>query len=213
MSEEMPDGIKPLAATVEGVVLDIGPGSGTQLHLFNPSKITKMYGIEPAVDLHAELLRNAEKAGLGDKYVAVAAGAEPNSMIPALAKLNVLQSMEKGSSGVFDTIVCIRVLCGVPHQEETIEGLYRLLKPGGRLVVCEHVAQPYPKGGDIVAKIMQKLFMLSGWSFLVGCCLDRDTEKVLKDVAGPDGWKEVKLKFLGHQAAIPYIVGELFKRD
>lgn len=212
MSEEMPEGIKPLARAVEGVVLDVGPGSGTQSYLFDASKITKMYGVEPATDLHAELLRNAEKAGLGDKYVAIAAGAEPHSLIPALAKMNLLQGSERSSSGIFDTIVCIRVLCGVPNQEETVEGLYRLLKPGGRFVVCEHVAQPYPEGGDIFAKFFQKLYMFAGWSFwLGGCCLDRDTEKVLRMVAGPNGWKDVKLKFLGPQAAIPYIVGELIR--
>jgi len=211
MSEEMPDGTIPLIATTQGTVLDVGPGSGTQLHLFDASKITKMYGVEPAIDLHAELLRNAEKTGLGGKYEAIVAGAEPSSLIPALAKKNLLQSPEKGS-GIFDTIVCIRVLCGVPHQEETAEGLYRLLKPGGRLLIVEHVVQPHPKGGDIVAKVMQRLYMLLGWSFFLGgCCLDRDTEAVLRKVAGPDGWKEVKIKFLGRQAAIPYIVGELVK--
>jgi SAM-dependent methyltransferase len=212
MSEDMPDGTIPLIATTAGTVLDVGPGSGTQLHLFDASKITEMYGVEPAIDLHAELLRNAEKNGFGGKYKAIAAGAEPNSLIPALAKLSLLQGSDKGSSGIFDTIVCVRVLCGVPHQEETAEGLYRLLKPGGRLLIVEHVVQPHPKGGDLIAKIMQRLYMLLGWSFLLGgCCLDRDTEAVLRKVAGPDGWKEVKINFLGRQAAIPYIVGELIK--
>jgi SAM-dependent methyltransferase len=210
MSEQMPEGTIPLIATSQGTVLDVGPGSGTQLHLFDASKITKMYGVEPAADLHAELLRNAEKVGLGGKYEAIVGGAEPDSLIPALAKKNLLQSSKKGSAGVFDTIVCIRVLCGVPHQEETAAGLYRLLKSGGRLLIVEHVVQP--KGGDIIAKFMQGLFMLLGWSFLLGgCCLDRDTEATLRKVAGPDGWKEVNIKFLGHQAAVPYIVGELTK--
>jgi SAM-dependent methyltransferase len=210
MSEQMPEGTIPLIATTQGTVLDVGPGSGTQLHLFDASKITKMYGVEPAADLHAELLRNAEKAGLGGKYEAIAAGAEPDSLIPALAKKNLLQSPEKGSSGIFDTIVCIRVLCGVPNQEETAAGLYRLLKPGGRLLLVEHVVQPH--GGDFIAKFMQRLFMFLGWSFLLGgCCLDRDTEAVLRRVAGPDGWKDIKLKFQGHQAAVPYIVGHLTK--
>jgi len=209
MSEEMPEGTVPLIATARGTVLDVGPGSGTQLRLFDASKIIKIYGVEPAVDLHAELLRNAEKAGLAGKYEAIAGGAEPSSLIPALARKNLLQNPEKG---LFDTIVCIRVLCGVPHQEETIDGLYRLLKPGGRLLLCEHVVQPYPNGGDFVAKRFQQLFMLLGWWFwLGGCCLDRDTAQIVQKVAGDGGWKEVKLNFLGRQEAIPYIVGELVK--
>ncbi|KAF2433142.1 S-adenosyl-L-methionine-dependent methyltransferase [Tothia fuscella] len=212
MSEEMPEGTIPLIATAQGVVLDIGPGSGTQLHLFDPSKVTKVYGVEPAADLIPELIRNAEKAGLGTKYEAIVAGAESISLIPALAKRNLLHNPEKGSTGIFDTIVTIRVLCGVPHNEETAAGLFRLLKPGGRLLVVEHVVQPYPKGGDFIAKRMQQLYMLFGWWYwLGGCCLDRDTEQILRKVAGKDGWKEVNLKFLGRQHAIPYIVGELVK--
>jgi len=212
MSNDMPPGTVDLLASCSGMVLDVGPGSGTQLKYFDPSKITEMYGIEPAVDMHAELKRNAEKAGLGGKYKIINAGAEPQSLIPALAKKNLLKTSEKSGAGIFDTIACVRVLCGVPNQEETAEGLYRLLKPGGRLIVCEHVLQPYPNGGDIIAKIMQRFYMIVGWSFwLGGCCLDRDTDRVLRKVAGPEGWEKTKVEKLNMYAAIPYIVGEYVK--
>jgi SAM-dependent methyltransferase len=212
MSSEMPPGTAELVASCKGVVLDVGPGSGTQLHLFDAIKITKIYGIEPAVDLHPELLKNAVKSGLKGKYEAIAAGAEPQSLIPALAKANILKTSTKNGAGVFDSIVCIRVLCGVPTPEETAEGLYRLLKPGGRLIVCEHVKQPYPNGGDLIASLMQKLYMLVGWSFwLGGCCLNRETDEILREVAGPGGWREAKVMRMQTYAAIPYIVGEYVK--
>lgn len=212
MSEEMPLGTVEMTATASGLVLDIGPGTGTQLHLFIPSKVQKIYGAEPAVDMHGELRRNAEQCLLGDKYEILAAGAEPSSLVPALAKRNLLGTSSQVGQGVFDTILSLRALCGVPNQEETAEGLYRLLKPGGRLLLCEHVKQPYPKGGDLIAAVMQRLYMLVGWKFwLGGCCLDRDTEAVLMKVAGPNGWKEVKLNHLQNYAAIPYIVGEMVK--
>lgn len=212
MSSEMPPGTVELVASCKGVVLDVGPGSGTQLKLFNPNAITKIYGVEPAVDMHPELIKNAEKYGLKGKYEAIAAGAEPQSLIPALAKRNLLKTSEKNEAGIFDSIACIRVLCGVPSPEETVEGLYRLLKPGGCLVVCEHIKQPYPNGGDFIASLFQKFYMLIGWSFwLGGCCLDRDTDQILRKVAGPDGWSEVKVNYMQTYAAVPYIVGEYVK--
>ncbi|QDS73665.1 hypothetical protein FKW77_002612 [Venturia effusa] len=212
MSSDMPSGTAQLVASCKGVILDVGPGSGTQLKLFNPAAITQIYGVEPAVDLHPGLLSNAKKYGLEGKYEVIHAGAEPQSLLPALAKRNLLKSSENGASGVFDTIVCIRVLCGVPSPEETAEGLYRLLKPGGRLIVSEHVKQPYPNGGDLIASLLQRFYMLVGWSFwLGGCCLDRETDRTLRKVAGPDGWSEIKVNRLDGYSTIPHIVGEYVK--
>lgn len=212
MSLEMPPGTVELVAAASGLVLDLGPGTGTQLHLFTPSKITMIYGVEPAVDMHPELKRAADKCLLGEKYQILAAGAEPESLIPALAKKNLLGAGEKEGSGVFDTIVSLRVLCGVPDQEETARSLYRLLKPGGRLILCEHVKQTYPDGGDLIAWFIQKVYMALGWKFFLGgCCLDRNTVAVLDKVAGPDGWKEINVKCVNPCAAVPHIVGEMVK--
>lgn len=212
MSEEMPPGTVELVESASGVVLDLGPGTGTQLHLFTPSRITKVYGAEPAIDMHAELRRAANKAQLGEKYEILAAGAEASTLVPALAKQGVLGKSDRSSEGIFDTIVSLRALCGVPDQEETAAGLYQLLKPGGRLLLCEHVKSQFPGRGDPFGLLMQKVYMLAGWKFwLGGCCLDRDTEAVLRKVAGPNGWKEVRLNQLQAYAAIPYIVGEFVK--
>lgn len=212
MSSDMPPGTAELVASCKGVVLDVGPGTGTQLKLFNPEAITIIYGVEPAVDMHSKLLKNAERYGLKTKYEVAGAGAEPQSLIPALEKRNLLKMGEKNSAGIFDSIACIRVLCGVPSPEETADGLYRLLKPGGRLVICEHVKQPYPNGGDFIASLFQRFYMLIGWPFwLGGCCLDRDTDQMLRKVAGPDGWSEINVNYSQTHAAVPYIMGEYLK--
>jgi len=218
MSAEMPAGTTELMNSASGTVLDVGPGTGTQMHLFDPSKIIKMYGVEPAVDMHPELRTNAEKHGFKGKYEIIAAGAEVTSLIPALAKEGLLLKFKDGSyecAGVFDTIICCRVLCGVPEEAETVEGLYRCLKPGGRMLVYEHVVNPWPDGGSPVAAFLQRIYMLMGCSFwLGGCCLDRDTEKILRDVAMEDGgWEKVQIKLLGSWTTMPFIVGELVKKN
>lgn len=221
MSVEMPGPIDNLLSNVSGVVLDIGPGSGEMLSRFNPSKITTMYGAEPAADLHPGLLRNAEKAGFKGKYKSLLCGGEPESLIPALAKSGVLepsysdvtrgqQRPKQDEEGIFDEIMCIRVLCGVPHPQDTIRGLYGLLKPGGRLVVCEHVVNPWRTEGWILARLAQTVFTLLGWPFFMGGCeLQRKTGQYLKD-AGE--WESVKLQYMEPRTVIPFLVGELRKK-
>lgn len=224
MSEDMPPRLTSLLGTVQGVVLDVGPGSGEQLHHFDPKKITKVIGAEPATELHPSLRIAALRVGFsvreestgGDgcgEYIPVAAGAEAESLIPALAKMGLLDgtsATSAGGDGVFDEIVCVRSLCGVPHQAETIQSLYRLLKPGGRIVLYEHVRQDY----NLLAKIMQTIFAWMGWRFFMGGCeLDRPTGRTLVDAAGKDGWSEVKLDVLAEYAALPYIIGYLVKRS
>lgn len=212
MSVEMPGPLTELLSACEGVVLDIGPGSGELLSRFDATRITAMYGAEPAEDLHPGLLKNAHNKGFGDKYNALLCGAEPESLIPALHKSGILQISGRAglaSDGVFDEICCLRVLCGVPHPQETINGLYSLLKPGGRMVICEHVASPWRTEGSMLARAMQIVYTLLGWPFFMGGCeLQRHTPDFLKE-AGE--WDKFELKYYGPKDAIPFVVGELVK--
>ncbi|KAF2497889.1 S-adenosyl-L-methionine-dependent methyltransferase [Lophium mytilinum] len=211
MSLEMPGNLDELLQTVHGTVLDVGPGSGEQLTRFDASKVDIMYGAEPGIDLHPGLLRSAEKTGFGGKYKALHCGGEPESLIPALAKASVFK--DGASQGVFDEVVCVRVLCGVPRPEETIQGLYRLIKPGGRLIFCEHVINPWRDDGAILARLFQAIYALLGWKFFMGgCTVDRNTKQYLLDAAGKEGWEEVHLESVDPTTAIPFIVGYLVKR-
>lgn len=207
LSREMALDTVELLGSVRGTVLDLGPGSGTQVQHFTPSQITVAYGIEPAVDLHRPLLAAAEQRGFDGTYKPVAAGAEPESLLPALAKAGVIG---EGRTEVFDEIVCIRVLCGVPRPEEVTKGLYRLLKPGGRLVVSEHVVNPWQtKQGSIVGRGLQIFYHLLGWRFWAGgCCLDRDTETILRK-AGT--WSKVSFQRANSWSVIPQMVGYMIK--
>lgn len=213
MSAEMPGPIFFLLSRCTGVVLDIGPGSGELLSHFDPRIIRVVYGAEPAEDLHPALRENARKSGLEGKYKALICGAQPESLIPALHKSGVLDiSGKKGlaEDGIFDEICCVRVLCGVPHPELTIKNLYSLLKPGGRMVVCEHVVSPWRTEGSVLARFMQLVYTLMGWPFLMGGCeLQRHTERFLRD-AGE--WDRFDLEYLGAKDAIPFVVGELIKK-
>lgn len=207
------DTLIDLLHSADGVVLDIGPGQGSVIRRFDASKITRAYGPEPAEDMHAQLQENIDKAGLHDKYTILSSGAEPATLLPALARAGVITSAHgSASAGIFDTIVSTRVLCGVPAQADTAALLHRLLKPGGRLIVSEHVASPWPHEGLFVGWAVQQLYWLLGWNFWMGGCeINRDTVGVLGRAAGPDGWKSVDLQWADAWTSVPFVVGVLTK--
>lgn len=128
-----------LEKSARGVCLDIGPGTGQWLYLFqradNPD-ITKIYGIEPNLALHKSLRENAKNAGLDDIYEVIGCGAEE------------LQTKGGIKPGTIDTIITVQCLCSIPTPQIIIKELYPLLKPGGRWLVFEHIKTKYQ--GDFI---------------------------------------------------------------
>lgn len=213
-AQDTPPSISSVLSQSKGLILDVGPGYGHQLFRFsNVNGIKLIYGVEPGHSLHNNLALAAKNAGLEGKYKIIGTGAEPEFMMPALVQDGVIKVQ---GDAVFDEIVCLRVLCGVTKPKETIEGLYGLLKPGGRMVVFEHVVNSgdSQKGGSYFSSILQQLYMFVGWKFwLSGCELNRDTAMLLMDAAKVDGgWEEVKLELLDGWGVVPHIAGYLVKK-
>jgi ubiquinone/menaquinone biosynthesis C-methylase UbiE len=42
----------------------------------------------------------------------------------------------------FDTLICTCSLCSIPHHDQAVAEAKRVLRPGGRLVLLEHVRSP-----------------------------------------------------------------------
>jgi len=122
-------------------VLEIGPGSGNQLSRYDRSKVERIYGVEPNVDLHAALRATIKECGLSDVYTIVPCGVEDGEV---LRKYGV-----EGES--VDTVLSVQVLCGVPRPEVVVKELYRFLKPGGQMIVYEHV-----RSDDFVSRSVQR---------------------------------------------------------
>lgn len=197
------------------MVLDVGPGSGTIIRHFDSAEksISKVYGAEPCVELHPLLRKNAGLTALGRdaKYETLLADAMGPSIARELKRVGVVGSVDDAVE-VFDTIVCVRVLCSVPDLDATIADLWKLLKPGGKLLVCEHIVNPWRKSeGSMIARVVQSLYMLIGWSYFVGdCSLTRDIEGALR--AGEKRWKSVELGRYFGRAVFCYVTGVLVKR-
>ena len=213
-ADDIHENLPPVLAESKGLILDVGPGSGEQVKRFtHPEKITAIYGVEPGVSLHAKLREKAKLAGLGDKYHVLSATADMNSMLPALIKEGVVKEGKTSSQDLqlFDEIVCLRVLCGVPDQAASVADLYSLLKPGGRFVVFEHVLNEK----NLVARSAQRLYMLLGWKFLMGgCCLDRTTINTFLQVAEAKdgGWAKVQTQDMDDFGPTIHVLGILTKK-
>lgn len=139
---ELETDVPKLVAEAHGTVLEVGPGSGNQLPRYDTSKIERIYGVEPNVNLHDALRSNIKKHGLSDAYTIVPCGLED------LDKLREYGIKPES----IDTVVSVQVLCSVPRPAALVKDLYRLLRPGGKLVVYEHV-----KSQDYISHSVQRM--------------------------------------------------------
>lgn len=55
--------------------------------------------------------------------------------------------------GTMDTVTSVKVLCSVPRPAALVKDLYRLLKPGGQMIVYEHV-----KSEDYMSQLVQRMY-------------------------------------------------------
>ena len=135
--------VPDLVAEASGIVLELGPGIGSQLPRYDTSKISKIYGVEPNVDLHESLRASIKASGLIDIYEIVPCGIED---VVELKKHGIVL-------GSMDTVLSVQVLCSVPDPDEMLRRLYALLKPKGQLIVYEHV-----KSKDLISSVVQSKF-------------------------------------------------------
>jgi hypothetical protein len=126
--EGLSTSVPSLVASAYGVVLEVGPGVGSQLDRFDKSKIDHIYGVELNPAFASPLLAEVEAAKLQGKYTLILGAVEDESL---LAKYGL-------KAGSVDSIVCIGTLCSVSNPEQTMRWMYALLKPGGAFICWEH---------------------------------------------------------------------------
>lgn len=111
----------------EGVVLELGFGTGLNLPYYDPAKVKRLYALEPSEGM----LARARHAAVGS--------AVPVEVLPEPAERLSLPD------GSVDTVVTTYCLCTIPDVRSALTGVRRALKPGGRLLFCEHGLSPDPK--------------------------------------------------------------------
>ncbi|MEM7005652.1 MAG: class I SAM-dependent methyltransferase [Pseudomonadota bacterium] len=141
----------------EGVVLELGCGSGTNFGYYNADKVERLHALEPAPGMIRRAHKTANKYALGERIQFIEHGAED---LP----------LEDNS---VDTGVITFVLCTILDWESALSEMRRVLKPGGKVLFSEHGLAP----DERVAKWQRRIEPV--WKPLAGGChLTRDIRKL-----------------------------------
>lgn len=118
-------------ADISGKVLEFGPGPGTNFKCFannsTTASIDEYVGVEPNLYFKEEMMREKEKRGL----------TFPLDFAPLRGEDYVDVMSES-----FDAVILTHVLCSVDSVESVLANAERALKPGGKMIIMEHVAAP-----------------------------------------------------------------------
>jgi ubiquinone/menaquinone biosynthesis C-methylase UbiE len=139
-----------------GTVLEIGIGTGLNLPYYDAAKVERLIGLDPS----EESWKLAGKRAAGVDFEVEFIGL-PGEEIP-LADASV------------DTVLVTFALCTIPDPVAALKGMGRVLRPGGKLIFCEHGRAP----DAAVRKWQDRLN--SVWRKLAGGCnLNRNIPDLL----------------------------------
>lgn len=183
---------KVLAASAAGQVLEIGAGNGENFGHYQCDRIERLVALEPNEAMLASAVKRHRELG------------EPWPLEPVMGSAHELPFADNH----FDCVVLCLVMCTIPSPERALQEVRRVLKPGGRLLVFEHVRSHTPWQARWQHRINP------AWKVVAcGCNLDRDTEASIR-AAGFE-WKALEQykhrKVPGLFASV--IEGEAFKPD
>ena len=147
--------VVPLA---RGRVLEIGIGTGLNLEHYDRARILQIVGLDPGLEMHPQARRRSRRAGIEVELVGLSAERIPYD------------------DASFDTVLVTFALCTIAEPLDALKEMRRVLKPGGRLIFCEHGLAP----DAAVRRWQRRLTPL--WSRLAGGChLDRDIPLLLQE--------------------------------
>jgi ubiquinone/menaquinone biosynthesis C-methylase UbiE len=143
---------KKLWAQAQGEhILEVGVGTGKNL-LFYPKEARMT-----AIDFSPKMLKQAERKR------------ERKQLVVDLSLMDVQSLCYADNS--FDTVVASFVFCSVPKPRKGLKEIHRVLKPGGQLLMLEHVLS----SNKLLAWLMNLLNPMV--LRLVGANINRETIK------------------------------------
>ena len=144
----------------EGRVLEVGIGTGLNLPYYDPAKVTHVVGLDPEAGMLTRARRVAARLPFDVEHLQL-----KGEDIP----------LEADS---VDTVLITYTMCTIPDVATALCGMRRVLKPGGRLLFCEHGRAPdagVARWQDRINPYWRRVFG--------GCNLNRDIPALL-DRAG-----------------------------
>ncbi len=145
-----------IVSWANGTVLEIGVGPGVNFPHYDPTKVSKVFALEP----NPGMLRRAEKQWRGTK-LDIEFLHLPGERIPL-------------AEGSIDTVVSTFTLCTIPGVVDALQGIGRVLRPGGKFIFFEHGLSPDPS----VRRWQERSELFFQWAF-EGCHVTRDIPSLI----------------------------------
>ena len=170
----------PLA---NGIVLEIGIGSGLNLPMYNGDLVNHLTAIDPSKEIWNKNIIDTKKLNFGFEFIEAFAEEVPVD------------------NNCFDTVVVTYTLCTIPDLNKAFEEIRRVLKPSGKLIFCEHGNAP-----DKAVRIWQNMVNPLWKRIWGGCNLNRDIPKLIErngfntielQTMYIPGWKPASFNFRG----------------
>jgi ubiquinone/menaquinone biosynthesis C-methylase UbiE len=141
-----------------GDILEVGFGSGLNVPFYDPSKVRKIWALEPSAGM-----RRKAQAALDDTEMDIEFIDLPGEQIPL-------------DDNSVDTVLVTYTLCTIADAEAALQGMRRVLKRSGRLLFIEHGKAP----DEDVLRWQNRLNPV--WSRIAGgCCqMNRDIPALIK---------------------------------
>lgn len=156
--KELAERRKVLLSGLEGNILEIGAGTGINFQYY--SKDAHVLAIDPSLDM----LKQAEDKLKVKKNI---------HLVQASVETCYEDNLVERES--MDVVVCTLVLCTIPDPQKALGYFYQWLKPGGTLIVIEHIRSSSPW------KAKMQDFVMPLWKVLgQGCHINRKTDQMIK---------------------------------
>lgn len=141
-----------------GTVLEIGIGTGLNLPYYESDKVQRLIGLDPSEESWALAAERAAHLDFDVEFIGL-----PGEQIP----------LQEDS---VDTVLVTYALCTIPDPVAALRGMARVMRPGGKLIFCEHGRAPDASVRKWQDRINPFWRRIAG-----GCNLNRDIPALLDE--------------------------------
>lgn len=140
-----------------GDVLEIGFGGGLNLPYYDRGNVRRVFGLEPSAGMRRSAAQQIAASAIDVELIDL-----PGEEIPL-------------DNNSVDSILVTYTLCTIGDVAGALDGMRRVLKPGGHLFFCEHGKAPDPDVTRWQRRMNPAWRLFSG-----GCNMDRDIPALLE---------------------------------